>query len=141
MTQRDYNGVIARDTFLSRAQYLMLDGKVGDETFGSERYMNQLFYTSPTWKRARDVVIVRDNGCDLGIAGHEIHNKVFVHHIVPVTLEMLKTQDPILWDPNNLITVSHNTHQAIHYGNESMLPAEFIIERKPGDHIGWERMW
>lgn len=141
MTRRTYSDMIARDTFLSRAQYLMLEGKLFEETFGSERYMNQIFYTSHAWKQARDVVILRDNGCDLGVPGHEIHDKLFVHHIEPVTVEMLRTQDSILTDPENLVTVSRDTHQALHYGNESMLPAEFVIERKPGDHIGWERMW
>ncbi len=140
MMDRSYTEMIARDTFLSRAQYLMLGGKVGEETFGSERYLNQLFYTSREWKAARDVVIIRDEGCDLGVAGLEIHDKISVHHINPVTLRMLKEQDPLLFDPENLISVSHNTHNAIHYGDASRLPQPFI-ERKPGDHLLWERMW
>lgn len=118
----------------------MLNGRVGEETFGSERYLNQLFYTSRVWKQIRDVVIIRDNSCDLGVLGYEIHDKIFVHHINPITLEMLKAEDPILWDPENLITVSHNTHQAIHYGDGSLLPQP-DVERKPGDQLGWERMW
>lgn len=133
-------GMIARDTFLSRFQYLMLGGKVGDETFGWERHLNQHFYASPAWKRARDVVIIRDAGCDLGVPGYEIHDRILVHHIEPINVRMLEEQDPKLWDPDNLISVSHNTHNAIHYGDESLLPKP-IVERKPGDHLLWERMW
>lgn len=140
MKKLSYSEMIARDTFLSRADYLMLGGKVGQETFGSERYLNQIFYTSRAWKQARDVVIIRDNSCDLGVFGYEIHDKLFVHHMNPITLQQLRDEDPVLFDPENLITVSHNTHQAIHYGDGSLLPKP-ILERKPGDHIGWERMW
>lgn len=137
---RSYTEMSARDTFLSRAQYLLLGGRVGEETFGSERYLNQLFYTSRRWKEARDVVIIRDEGCDLGVIGHEINDKILVHHINPITAKMLQDQDPILFDPENLISVSHNTHNAIHYGDEGMLPQP-MFERKPGDHLLWERMW
>lgn len=137
---RSYTEMSARDTFLSRAQYLLLGGRVGEETFGSERYLNQLFYTSRRWKEARDVVIIRDEGCDLGVIGHEINDKILVHHINPITVKMLQDQDPILFDPENLISVSHNTHNAIHYGDEGMLPQP-MFERKPGDHLLWERMW
>lgn len=118
----------------------MLNGRVGDETFGHERYMNQLFYTSREWKRARDIVILRDRSCDLGVPGHEIHDRVYVHHINPITPDMLREQHPLLLDPENLICVSHNTHEAIHYGDGSKLPQP-VLERKPDDHIGWERMW
>lgn len=137
---RTYSEMAARATFLSRAQYLFLNGVVGEETFGAERYLNQIFYTSRRWKAARDVVIIRDEGCDLGVMGHEIHDKVLVHHINPITLQQIKEQDPVLFDPENLILVSHNTHNAIHYGNESLLPQP-LVERKPGDHLLWERMW
>lgn len=140
MTARSYSEMLARDTFLSRFEYLKLGGKVGEETFGSERYLNQIFYTSWAWKQARDVVILRDRGCDLGVLGREIFDKVLVHHINPVTPQQLRDEDPILFDPNNLISVSNNTHQAIHYGNADLLPRE-DVERKPGDHLGWERMW
>lgn len=137
---RSYTQMIARDTFLSRAQYLLLHGGVGEETFGNERYLNQLFYASRQWKEARDVVLIRDGGCDLGVPGHEIHDKVLVHHINPITVQQLNDLDPMLYDPENLISVSHNTHNAIHYGDESKLPQP-IVERKPGDHLLWERMW
>lgn len=138
--ERSYREMTARDTFLSRAQYLLLGGRVGEETFGAERYLNQIFYASRAWKSARDVVIVRDRGCDLGVMGHEIHDKLLVHHINPVTPRMLREEDPLLFDPENLICVSHNTHQAIHYGDVNMLPQP-VLERKPGDHLLWERMW
>lgn len=118
----------------------MLNGAVGEETFGAERYLNQIFYASYRWKSARDVVIVRDNACDLGVPGHEIMDKVSVHHIQPITPDMLRNEDPLLWDPDNLISVSHLTHNAIHYGNPSMLPQP-MVERREGDHIPWERRW
>lgn len=137
---RTYTQASTRATFLARAEYLMLRGGVGQETFGAERYLNQMFYASRAWKSARDVVIIRDNGCDLGIPGHEIHDKIIVHHINPITPAMLKTVDDMLFDPENLISVSNNTHQAIHYGDGSLLPKP-ILERKPGDHILWERKW
>lgn len=138
--ERSYSAMMTRDTFLSRAQYLLLYGGVGQETFGAERYLNQLFYTSWAWKQSRDHIIIRDNGCDLGVLGHEIHDKVFVHHINPITPQQLKDEDPVLYDPENLILVSHNTHNAIHYGDIAMLPQP-LVERKPGDHLLWERMW
>ena len=140
MTTWSYQGMLTRDTFLSRAEYLMLSGRVGEETFGAERYLNQIFYASRRWKHARDIVIMRDNGCDLGVPGHEIHDRLLVHHINPVTPAMLKTEDGLLFDPDNLISVSNNTHQAIHYGDYSLLPQP-MLERKPGDHLLWKRMW
>jgi hypothetical protein len=140
MMKRSYSEMLARDTFLSRAQYLLLGGTVANETFGAERYLNQMFYASRAWKSSRDIVIIRDEGCDLGVMGHEIHDKILVHHINPINARMLKERDPLLFDPENLISVSHNTHQAIHYGDVSMLPQP-MLERKPGDHLLWERMW
>lgn len=118
----------------------MLGGVVGEETFGYERHLNQSFYQSIRWKRARDVVLIRDEGCDLGVAGHEIFDRVIVHHIAPLTPELILNDHPLLYDPNNLICTSHDTHNAIHYGDESLLPKP-MIERKPGDHIPWERQW
>jgi hypothetical protein len=140
MMERSYSEMLARDTFLSRAQYLLLGGTVANETFGAERYLNQKFYASRAWKSSRDIVIIRDEGCDLGVMGHEIHDKILVHHINPINARMLKEADPLLFDPENLISVSNNTHQAIHYGDASMLPQP-MLERKPGDHLLWERMW
>lgn len=138
--ERTYTAMLARDTFLSRYQYLRLGGRVGEETFGWERHLNQAFYSSAAWKSARDVVIIRDKSCDLGVMGHEINDALFVHHINPLTVRMLEEEDPLLFDPENLVCVSHSTHNAIHYGDESMLPQP-MIERQPGDHLLWTRMW
>lgn len=123
-------------TFEGRFRYLSLAGLVGDPTFGSERFLNQQFYNSPVWKQARDQVIIRDQGCDLGIPGREIYSTVYVHHINPIQPEDLKFGRPSLVDPNNLITVSHRTHNAIHYGDEKQLEQTFV-ERQPGDTKEW----
>lgn len=132
--------MLLRDTFLSRFRYLALEGQVGEPTFGPERHLNQLFYASYAWKQARDIVIIRDNGCDLGVPGYDIFSKVLVHHINPITLADLRDVNPVIFDPENLICVSHNTHNAIHYSNESMLPQP-VVERRPGDTKLWERSW
>ena len=137
---RSYSEMLTRDTFLGRYRYLALNGRVAEETFGSERYLNQVFYTSYAWKRARDVVLIRDEGRDLGVPGHEIFDKILVHHINPITTVDLKNQNPIIFDPDNLICVSHTTHNAIHYGDESALPVP-IVERRPGDTKLWVRQW
>lgn len=141
---RTYSGLLQRDTFLGRFRYLVLSGIVGDETFGFERGLNQAFYASREWKQARDVAIVRDEGCDLGIPGYEIYDKVLVHHMNPIApsdlIHLTPAAEEKLFDPNNLICVSHRTHNAIHYGNESQLPEPFV-ERRPGDTVLWERQW
>lgn len=123
-------------SFEDRFRYLSLSGLVGDRTFGSERYLNQRFYNSSQWRRTRDFVILRDNGCDLGIPGREIHNSIYIHHINPLTPFDIKSGSSALLDPNNLITVSHRTHNAIHYGDEKQLQIGFI-ERRPGDTKLW----
>lgn len=98
--------------------------------------MNQGFYTSREWRNARDGIIIRDNGCDLGIEGYEIHRGLFIHHLNPITPAQIEAGDPALLDPNNLITVTHNTHNAIHYGDERMLPKP-PVERRAGDTKLW----
>ncbi len=123
-------------TFEERYAYLKLGGAVGASTFGFDRYLNQEFYRSPLWKRARRDVIARDLGCDLGIEGHEIHDKVYVHHMNPMTPDDIKAGSVDILNPEYLITVSHLTHNAIHYGDESMLPKP-IVERQPGDTKVW----
>lgn len=123
-------------TFEERFRYLSLVGTVGDQTFGSERYLNQSFYNSSEWHRARDLVIIRDNACDLGIPGREVFSSIHIHHMNPITPEDLKFGRYSLIDPNNLITVSHRTHNAIHYGDERQLQQEFV-ERRPGDTKEW----
>lgn len=139
-TTKSYSAMLARDTFLSRYRYLKLDGRVAEETFGSERYLNQAFYTSREWKTIRDEVIVRDHGRDLGHPDYPIMGLITVHHINPVTAPQIMNGDPAILDPENLICVSHNTHNAIHYGDENQLPRDFV-ERKPGDTTLWERKW
>lgn len=137
---KSYSGMLKYDTLQGRFNYLSLDGKVAEETFGRERYLNQAFYSSYLWKRARDEVIIRDEGCDLGIPGFEIFDRVLVHHINPITPKDLYDQNPVIFDPENLICVSHRTHNAIHYGDDSLLPTP-IVERRPGDTLMWERKW
>lgn len=136
MSKRSYREVRQLETFLERFRYLALRGNVGQQTFGFDRWINQGFYTSREWKQARDAIIVRDEGCDLGLEGYEIHDRIYIHHINPITLEQLEAGDPCLLDPDNLITVTHRTHNAIHYGDERLLPRP-LVERKPGDTKLW----
>jgi hypothetical protein len=124
------------ETLTERYRYLALGGTVGRATFGAERYLNQRFYTSREWRRVRDVVIARDNGCDLGVEGHEIHSRLYIHHLNPLTVEEVRAGDDSLLDPENLITTTHLTHNAIHYGDERLLPQP-LVERRPGDTKLW----
>lgn len=121
MIIKSYSEMIALPTFIERYRYLKLGGRVGEETFGFDRWLNQRFYKDPEWLSARDKVIIRDNGCDLGMEGHEIYGKILVHHINPITKEDILRRDPCLFDPENLICTIKNTHDAIHYGDESLL--------------------
>lgn len=123
-------------TFEERYQYLRLDGVVGEDTFGFERYLNQTFYRSQRWKKVRDQVIVRDNGCDLGIEGHEIYGKVLIHHMNPITILDIENESDFLLNPEYLICVTHNTHNAIHYGDEGLL-MKGPIERTKNDMCPW----
>lgn len=133
---RSYSELIQFSTFKERFDYLKLSGTVGSETFGYNRYLNQALYTSDEWRRFRRDVIVRDNGCDLGLEGFDIKSRLIVHHINSITLEQIEDRDPMIFDPNNVICVSHNTHEAIHYGDESLLPQD-PIERFAGDTKLW----
>lgn len=133
---RTYSEMIKRDSFIARFKYLMLEGELGVATFGYDRPLNQGFYHSWDWKRARDYVIVRDMGCDLGVAGHEIHDRVLVHHMNPLQVNDLVHFNPDILDPEYLICVSTRTHNAIHFGDESQLPKPFV-ERTPGDTRLW----
>lgn len=118
---RTYSEIVQLSTFEERYRYLRLLGAVGKETFGFDRYLNQLFYRSPEWKEVRNQVIIRDNGCDLGIEGREIQGHVLIHHMNPITAEDIRERSDLLLNPEFLITTVHNTHQAIHYGDESLL--------------------
>lgn len=133
---RTYSEVSRLETFEERYRYLALKGKVGESTFGFDRWANQAFYTSTEWRNARHGIIVRDNACDLGIDGYEIRSGLFIHHLNPITLAQIESGDPCILDPDNLITVTHNTHNAIHYGDERMLPRK-PVERRPGDTKLW----
>jgi hypothetical protein len=123
-------------SFEERYQYLKLNGVVGDSTFGYDRILNQLLYRSDRWKKTRDGIIIRDNGCDLGIEDYEIHDKIYVHHMNPITIEDVENDRDEIYDPEYLICTSFNTHNAIHYGDESLLPKP-PIERRMNDTCPW----
>jgi hypothetical protein len=133
---RRYSELRAIDTFEGRFDYLSLVGQVGVATFGFDRWVNQHFYRSREWKRARELVIIRDNGCDLGIPGCEIHRGLLVHHMNPLTAEVLAEGEEWILDPEFLITTSHRTHNAIHYGDESLLARPPVV-RQAGDTKLW----
>ena len=119
---RNYTELSKLQTFEERFNYLKLDGVVGKETFGYDRYLNQILYQCPEWKSVRNKVIIRDNGCDLGIIGREIQNRIIIHHMNPITVEDIKSRNPIVFDPEYLISTVHRTHNAIHYSDENLLP-------------------
>lgn len=131
-----YSEMSLRTSFLARFRYLALGGQLGAETFGFDRHLNQKFYASSEWKRIRDVVIVRDQGCDLGMEGHAIHDRVLVHHMNPIQVSDLIHFNEDILDPEYLICVSTKTHNAIHFGDERQLPSP-IVERRPGDTLLW----
>ena len=136
---RTYSELLKLKTFRERYEYLKLDGTVGEETFGFDRYINQMFYKSEEWKRIRNYVITRDNGCDLGIQDRKIVDSVIlVHHMNPITKEDIINKNEILLDPEYLITTIKPTHDAIHYGDESLL-AEDLIVRSKNDTCPWKR--
>ena len=133
---RTYSELRRFDDFNERYQYLKLRGDVGRSTFGFDRYINQQFYTSREWRQVRSYVISRDNGCDLGIDGYEIHSKLLIHHMNPLKPDAISHGDPDILDPEFLITTTHRTHNAIHYGDEKLLP-RLLTERRPGDTKLW----
>lgn len=138
MTIRSYTELSALKTFEERFRYLLLSGVVAEETFGFDRIINQKFYRSPEWKRIRDHVIIRDNGCDLGIEDREIFGRVVIHHMNPVRLNDFKGLNDILLNPEYLICTTHVTHNAIHYGDEGLLIKE-PVERTKNDTCPWRR--
>lgn len=135
---RSYSELERLSTFADRFRYLALQGQVGASTFGYERWINQQFYRSREWRRTRDLVIIRDNGCDLGVEGYEIHDQILVHHINPLTADDIENVSAALFDLENLICTTHRTHNAIHYGDESLLPRAHA-PRRPGDTQLWSR--
>lgn len=136
MSIRTYSELIKLKTFEERYRYLRLAGSVGEETFGWDRYFNQKFYSSQEWKRFRREIIIRDNGCDLGIEDREIDGLIMIHHIEPITVEDVVQRRACLLDPENAICVSRNTHNAIHYGDENLLVLQ-PIERTRNDTCPW----
>lgn len=132
-----YSEVIMIPSFTDRYRYLRLGGKIGDDTFGYSRFLNQKLYNTPEWRRARRNAILRDNGCDLAHEDYSITGQIFVHHINPLTPEMILERDEQIFDLENLITVSKNTHMAIHYGDESLLPKLDPLPRFAGDTTLW----
>ena len=137
MTIRTYSELITIPTFEERYKYLKIGGKVGEETFGFERYLNQEFYKSTEWKSIRRQVIVRDLGCDLGIEGREIHGKIIVHHMNPITIDDIVSASDFLLNPEYLICTLKSTHDAIHYGDESLL-IKAPVERTKNDTCPWK---
>lgn len=134
---RTYSELSKLKTFKERYKYLRLDGVVGVDTFGFDRYLNQIFYRSMEWKSVRDFVIVRDNGCDLGIKGHEIYGKILIHHMNPISVEDILKRSDLLLNPEYLISTILTTHNAIHYGDGSFFDTEPVI-RTRNDTCPWK---
>lgn len=132
-----YSELIQFPDFMSRFNYLKLGGGIGESTFGFERYLNQEFYHSKEWKQFRNEIIIRDNGNDLGVDGFQIGGRIIIHHINPITIADIRDGSPIVLDPDNVICVSHRTHEAIHYGSEDLLVDYFPTSRQPGDTKLW----
>lgn len=135
---RTYSELVQLPTFEERYRYLRLQGAVGKSTFGFDRYLNQKFYRSAEWKRIRDEVIIRDNGCDLGIEDRLIYGRILIHHMNPITEKDIIRMSDALMNPEYLICVTHQTHNAIHYGDEDLLFTGFV-ERRPNDTCPWKR--
>lgn len=135
---RCYSELIKLPTFKERYEYLKLDGRVGEETFGFDRYINQRFYRSDEWLSLRDHIITRDLGCDLGIKDMEIYGRIIIHHMNPITKHDIINRTKFLLDPEYLITTVKSTHDAIHYGNTVFL-GQAPIERKPNDTCPWKK--
>ena len=136
MSIRTYSELIMIPTFEERFEYLQLKGSVGKDTFGYDRYLNQVLYRSPEWKRLRNQIIIRDGGCDLACDGYDIYSKVLIHHMNPITVEDVLARSRKVFDPDNLVCVSHSTHNAIHYGDVYLLVTGPIIRTK-NDTCPW----
>lgn len=138
MEIKTYSEMIRLSSFKERFLYLQIGSSVGAITFGNERYLNQILYQSGEWKRVRRQIIIRDNGCDLGCNGYELDSGIIIHHINPITIEDVILRNPKVFDPDNLVCTSHNTHNAIHYGDESLLVIEPCI-REQNDTCPWRK--
>lgn len=137
MSIKTYSELILLPTFEERFKYLQLNGRVGDDTFGFDRYINQNFYRSAEWKRIRDLVIMRDNGCDLALEGYEIYGRILIHHMNPITVKDVELSTEYLMNPEYLICVTHNTHNAIHYGDEKLINKGPVVRTK-NDTCPWK---
>ena len=137
-TMKTYSELSKLKTFKERFEYLKLDGLIGEETFGWDRYLNQVFYKSPEWRSTRDKIIVRDNGRDLGVEGYDIFGKIIIHHMNPMSLGDIANRNPDIFNPEYLICVSHETHNAIHYGDANQLNLG-PIERTVNDTCPWRK--
>lgn len=138
MMNKCYSELIRLPTFIQRYRYLKLGGIIGEETFGHDRYLNQILYRSPEWKRFRRDIIIRDEARDLACEGYDIVGKILIHHMNPITVRDIELRDSKIFDPENVISVTLNTHNAIHYGDESLLITE-PLERTPYDTCPWKR--
>ena len=137
MNIRTYSELITIPTFEERYNYLKLNGIVGKETFGYDRYLNQLLYRSSDWRSFRDRIIIRDNGCDLACEGFELQSRIIIHHIDPITVEDIINKHPKVFDPENVVSTSHNTHLAIHYGDKNLISIA-PIDRYKNDTCPWK---
>lgn len=135
---KSYTDLILLPTFKERFEYLKLSGSVGEDTFGFDRYLNQKFYRTSEWRKVRDAVIIRDNGCDLGVEGYEIYDRIVIHHINPITAKDIEKHADWIIDPNQLICTSFKTHNAIHYGNIDLVDKQPTI-RELNDTCPWKR--
>jgi hypothetical protein len=133
---RCYTELVRIADYYERYKYLRLHSAVGIATFGFDRYVNQMFYTSSEWKHVRNIVIDRDRSCDLGVEGYEIHDRIIIHHMNPITIRQVERGEDVILDPEYLISVTHRTHNAIHYGDEGLLVRP-LVARRPGDTKLW----
>lgn len=138
MSTKTYSEMMTFNTFEERFNYLKLSGRVGADTFGYDRIFNQVLYKSQRWRSIRDKIIIRDNGCDLGVEGRDINGRILIHHINPITLDDILRESSMVFDPENLVCVSHLTHNAIHYSDDSILVKD-PIERSKHDTCPWKR--
>lgn len=138
MMNKSYLELIQIPTFQERYEYLKIGGRIGEETFGFDRHLNQTLYRSSEWKRFRRQIIIRDKGCDLGCEGYELYDKILIHHINPITIDDVLNRASCIFDPNNVICTSLNTHNAIHYGDSELLVTE-PIERTKNDTCPWKK--
>lgn len=136
MSTKTYSELITIPTFEERFQYLQLKGSVGKDTFGYDRYLNQVLYSSPEWKRLRNQIIIRDGACDLACEGYDIHGRILIHHLNPITVDDVLARSRKVFDPDNLVCVTHSTHNAIHYGDANLLVTGPIIRTK-NDTCPW----